>query len=91
MKCAIFFLAMLVACASVFATTRDPKQKAAFMRAHPCPAGVDKGSIHRCKGYVVDHKKALACGGPDRPSNMQWQTIAQAKAKDKVELLGCRK
>jgi hypothetical protein len=25
------------------------------------------------------------CGGPDAPSNMQWQTTAEAKAKDRVE------
>jgi len=24
------------------------------------------------------------------PSNMQWQTIAEAKAKDKTERVGCR-
>jgi hypothetical protein len=57
---------------------------------HPCPGGPDKGSVRRCKGYIVDHKKALACGGVDKPANMQWQTVAAAKAKDKVELKGCR-
>jgi hypothetical protein len=41
-------------------------------------------------GYVIDHIKPLACGGADAPSNMQWQTIAAAKAKDKVERVGCR-
>lgn len=25
------------------------------------------------------------CGGVDEPSNMQWQTIAAGKAKDKTE------
>jgi hypothetical protein len=34
---------------------------------------------------VVDHRKALAEGGADEPSNMQWQTTADAKAKDKWE------
>jgi hypothetical protein len=41
-------------------------------------------------GYIVDHIQPLACGGADDPSNMQWQTIEAAKAKDKVERLGCR-
>jgi len=41
-------------------------------------------------GYVVDHVKPLACGGVDDPSNMQWQTVEEGKAKDKVELAGCR-
>jgi hypothetical protein len=44
---------------------------------------------HGRPGYVVDHIKPLACGGADAPSNMQWQTIAAAKAKDKVERDGC--
>ena len=41
-------------------------------------------------GYVVDHKVPLACGGADAPSNMQWQTIEEAKAKDKTERIGCK-
>lgn len=41
-------------------------------------------------GYVIDHIKPLACGGADATSNMQWQTIEAAKAKDKVERLSCR-
>ncbi len=36
-------------------------------------------------GHVVDHIIALKHGGPDSPSNMQWQTIEEAKAKDKWE------
>jgi hypothetical protein len=34
--------------------------------------------------YLID----LACGGADAPSNMQWQTIVAAKAKDKAERVG---
>lgn len=67
---------------------RDRKQVYAFRSTHPCPAN---GSLHgACPGHVVDHIKALECGGPDRPSNMQWQTIAAAKIKDRTEHL-CRK
>ena len=40
-------------------------------------------------GEIKDHVKPLACGGPDAPSNMQWQTKADAKAKDKWETKGC--
>lgn len=40
-------------------------------------------------GHVVDHIVPLACGGADAPSNMQWQTIAEGKAKDKTERIGC--
>jgi|SRR5579859_453169 len=41
-------------------------------------------------GHVVDHIVPLACGGADDPSNMQWQTIEDAKAKDKVERRDCK-
>lgn len=36
-------------------------------------------------GYVVDHIVPLECGGEDTPGNMQWQTVAEAKAKDRTE------
>ena len=47
------------------------------------------GYAHGRPGYVVDHIVPLACGGADAPSNMQWQTMADAKAKDKTERAGC--
>ncbi|HVC56499.1 MAG TPA: hypothetical protein VND95_11115 [Stellaceae bacterium] len=53
----------------------------AFQREHPCPStGRTRG---RCPGYWKDHIRPLACGGPDAVANLQWQTIAAAKAKDK--------
>lgn len=52
---------------------------------------VQTGYPHGRRGYVVDHIIPLACGGVDVPSNMQWQTIAAAKAKDKIERRGCSK
>jgi len=36
-------------------------------------------------GYVVDHIVPLKKGGADAPYNMQWQTKAEAKAKDRWE------
>ena len=54
-----------------------------FQREHPCPStGKSSGA---CPGYRKDHIKALACGGPDTVWNLQWQTIAEAKAKDRWE------
>jgi hypothetical protein len=40
---------------------------------------------HGRPGYVIDHITPLAKGGKDVPSNMQWQTVAEARTKDKVE------
>lgn len=36
-------------------------------------------------GYVVDHIVPLKRGGDDLPDNMQWQTVQDAKAKDRWE------
>jgi hypothetical protein len=45
----------------------------------------ETGYPHGRPGYVVDHIVPLKRGGCDCPSNMQWQTVADAKAKDKWE------
>jgi hypothetical protein len=47
------------------------------------------GYPHGRPGYVIDHIRPLACGGRDVPSNMQWQTKSDARAKDKKERAGC--
>jgi hypothetical protein len=60
---------------------RSETAKAAFMR--------QTGYQHGRPGYIVDQIKPLACGDAHAPSNMQWQTIAAAKAKDKTERVGC--
>jgi hypothetical protein len=36
-------------------------------------------------GYVVDHIIPLHCGGCDRPDNMAWQTVEDARSKDRDE------
>ena len=65
---------------------RSSSIKREFQLTHPCPAtGRTNGA---CPGYVKDHIKALKCGGPDAVSNMQWQTTADAKAKNKWETKG---
>jgi hypothetical protein len=67
---------------------RSKAAKSAFERQTSCPStGKTSG---KCPGYVVDHINPLECGGADAPSNMQWQTIADGKAKDKTER-SCRK
>jgi hypothetical protein len=60
---------------------------AEFQRAHPCPAtGRSSGA---CPGWICDHIEPLACGGADAFVNLQWQTIAEAKAKDRCERKDC--
>jgi hypothetical protein len=62
---------------------RDPHAKEAFRKTHPCPStGKTYGA---CPGWVVDHVQALKHGGADDPNNMQWETHAAAKEKDKWE------
>jgi hypothetical protein len=82
-------VALLLASSLALAKTyRDPAQRRAFMQSHPCPStGKTKG---RCPGYVVDHIKPLCAGGPDRPSNMQWQTVEASKDKDRIEREQCK-
>lgn len=70
------------------AVSRSSGARLAFQREHPCPAtGKPRGS---CPGYVIDHIKPLCAGGADAPSNMQWQTVEEAKAKDREEVRMCR-
>ena len=49
------------------------------------------GYPHGRPGYVIDHIVPLACGGADAVYNLQWQSVAEAKAKDKWERKGCGK
>ncbi len=68
---------------------RSQSAKVAFKHQHPfLSTGSPRGP---CKGYVIGHIVPIACHGADAPSNMQWQTVADAKAKDKWERKGCGK
>ena len=62
---------------------RSTKAKDDFKKSHLCPStGKSSGS---CPGYVIDHVTPLKRGGADSPNNMQWQTQADAKRKDRSE------
>lgn len=57
---------------------RSKTRRDAFMRATGYPKGRP--------GWVVDHVLPLACGMADIPAAMAWQTVEEAKAKDRWEL-----
>ena len=60
-------------------TCRSNKVKKAFDKLMGFPRGR--------KGYIVDHICPLAIGGLDIVENLQYQTILEGKAKDRIELL----
>jgi hypothetical protein len=64
---------------------RSQSAKREFKKQNPLPS-----KCPTAKDCVVDHIQPLACGGADSPSNMQWQTKDEARAKDKVERKNCR-
>jgi hypothetical protein len=86
-KSLILLLGMLCTIPAQANIHRSSHARSEFKHIQPCPAnGRTSGA---CPGYVIDHVKPLACGGLDDPSNMQWQTREEAKAKDKWERRGC--
>lgn len=91
----VFAIALPATAAPACAPVRDKagiiaRSKASiaeFRRANPCPA---TGQPHgKCPGYVIDHITPLCACGADSPENMQWQTNAEAKAKDRLERQQC--
>ena len=67
---------------------------ARFQHSTICPGTGRTGTP--CRGYVVDHRKPLGCATSeaerlqlDRVSNLQYQTIAEGKAKDRIERKQC--
>ena len=89
-KLIVLIIALAMAAPLALAEThRDPVQRRDFMHQHPCPSiGKTKG---RCPGYVVDHINPLCAGGADHPSKMLWQTMAEAKNKDRLEREQCKR
>ena len=87
------FVAMVIlslACSAGPLSAREYRSHAVtreFQREHPCPStGQTSGA---CPGYRKDHVVPLACGGPDAVTNLQWQTVPDARAKDVWERRAC--
>jgi hypothetical protein len=85
---ALAALASPLAASAAAADARSFKAEVLFRLHNPCPAsGEVRGP---CKGYVIDRIVPHVCGGEEAPENMQWQTIAEAREKDRWERIGCR-
>jgi hypothetical protein len=87
---ALMFIAAALIAATHPASAREHRSRDVareFQWQHPCPStGRATGA---CPGYVRDHIVPLACGGPDAVQNMQWQTVSEARAKDRWERSTC--
>lgn len=81
-KCLAVFLLLLLA-VSAWAGPRSSAVRHAFMR--------QTGYPHGRPGFVIDHVVPLCAGGLDAVSNLQWQTKAAAKVKDRDERALCRR
>jgi hypothetical protein len=57
---------------------RSASARQQFVKQNPCPSG---GNGRTCQGHIVPLKRC----GADEPANMQWQTIPEARAKDRWE------
>ena len=68
---------------------RSSAAKTSFQHAHPCPSTARRSGS--CSGYVIDHVTPLCAGCADAASNMQWQSVAEAKRKDVSEKRMCAK
>lgn len=73
--------------AARLAYIRSQAAKAAFAKLKACPSTLKH--IPSCPGYIIDHIIPLCDGGADKPSNMQWQTLAASYKKDIVERRVC--
>ena len=82
-------LALIIAASPAWPLPRSAQAIAEFKRQQPCP--ITEKRRGPCPGYQIDHVTPLKCGGPDHPSNMQWLTVEDHKAKTKHEAKWCRR
>lgn len=67
---------------------RSTNEVIKFRKLNPCPVLPSKTRV--CPGYVVDHIIPLCACGPDKVTNMQWQSISESRVKDKLEVKLCK-
>lgn len=88
MRWPLILISVAVIAVSAPAEARSAKAVRIFKYHNPCPA-TDKRQ-GACPGWEVDHIKPLCLGGEDKPSNMQWLTVAQHRAKTRQDVRTCR-
>jgi len=89
-KAALIFVAVMGTLAVGPLAAREHRSREVtreFQREHPCPSTGKMGGA--CRGYRKDYIVPLACGGREAVSNLQWQTVSTAKAKDRWERRAC--
>jgi hypothetical protein len=86
----MFAAVAMLLCPAAHAAERQRPSHAEihFRLANPCPSTSETSGA--CPGYVIDRVIPVVCGGAEDPDNMQWQTLAEAKEKDRWERIGCR-
>ena len=67
----------------------DTRQRELFVKKYACP--MTGKHTENCTGWVVGYIKPLCAGGVDRIANMQWQTVATAKRKEREAQKMCAK
>lgn len=83
----IGLLALSLAAPAEARQTRSGAVLRQFQLENPCPStGSTRGS---CPGWIKDHRWPLCAGGADSLWNLQWQTVEQAKEKDRHEAFVC--
>jgi hypothetical protein len=83
----LFLAVALLPSAAEVRQGRSSAVTAAFQRANPCPS--TRLPAGACPGWIKDHVVPLCAGGLDHPDNLQWQTVDEAKAKDRDERKLC--
>jgi 5-methylcytosine-specific restriction endonuclease McrA len=83
----IIAILALAICMPAMATERSSAVRSQFQRHTICPS---TGKYGRCRDHVIDHVMPLCAGGADNLANLQYQTIEDAKIKDRWERKLCR-
>jgi hypothetical protein len=84
-------LAALASCIALgpMASASQHRSRAVMREFQRASLPLDGRTTGRCPGYIKDHVIPLACGGPDTVANLEWQTFADARAKDRRERETC--